>query len=34
MGTIYEKTDNCRLDLYGNNDPADLKANRGTVETQ
>jgi hypothetical protein len=25
MGTIYEKTNNYRLDLYGNNDPADLR---------
>lgn len=25
MSTIYEKTDNYQLDLYGNNDPADLR---------
>lgn len=25
MGTVYEKTSNYQLDLYGNNDPADLR---------
>lgn len=25
MGTVYEKTSNYQLALYGNNDPADLR---------
>lgn len=25
MSTIYDKTDNYSLNLYGNNDPADLR---------